>query len=855
MSKSPPKFPFRLLRWFCDPDMVEDIEGDLLERYERHYQNRKFPNGLLLRDIILLFRPGIVRSFEGYQKLNAYGMFKNNLKMAFRSFKREKAFTVINVTGLTCGLWCALMTMIWIQDELKFDRFHADGAQLHRLLMNFEWQGEMHTEEQSAYPVGDVLKEQLPEVLERTRYNFPERFTLVINDEIRDSDVAAADPNFLSLFSFPVIEGNPSTCLDQPQNVVISKVLAESYFPDQSALGQTIIMREGIHELSFSVSAVIDIPYHSSMQFDVIIPLEVILSFQNGYDNWGNTYFGTYLKLAAHTDMDAFHKKTNEIAATNDAWYTLMAQPFQDQRLYDSFKNGQPSGGRINTLVMFALVALCAILIASFNYINLSTAKALRRTKEIGLRKIIGARKSNLIAQFLVESSILVIVSSGLALMLCSVSIPFFNALVYKQMVVDYTDPQIYLFLGVMLFMTVLLAGIYPAVFLASFNPFHALKNLLPSKGFQPFLRKVLVGFQFTTSIVLVSAAFVVSQQLKYFTSKDLGFDKEQMLYIELDQNTFDKYDVVKSALLAHSAVAGVASSNHDFVGAGMGYTSDVWWRLHSEDQDIFFGIQEVDPGFAALTGMELVSGRYFNSELSDGSKEFLINETAAMAMGFENPIGERLSFWDLQGEIVGVIKDFHVTTLHNKIQPVVMMNKPNGTYVFIKAKPNQLSEVVAHVIEVHEELSSLPIQFNFLDRRIASSYEQEITLQKLTGYSAMLALLISLLGLLGLATYSCQRRIKEIGIRKVLGSDTWQLILLLTKDFTAIILLSILAGVPIAYFGVNDWLENYAYRIDVSWWPFLLAGLLAMFLTWLIVGSQTVKVARINPADSLRDE
>ncbi len=855
MSRQPPRYLLQFFRWFCDPYIVDDIEGDLLERYARKYCFRKFPNWLLLRDVILLFRPGIIRSFEGYQKLNYYGMFKNNVKMAFRSFKREKAFTAINVIGLTCGLWCALMTLIWIEDEWKFDRFHSNGDQLHRLLMNFNWQGEMFTEEQSAYPTGDVLKEQLPEVLERTRYNFPEQFTLEINGEIRKSNVAAADPNFFELFSFPVIEGNPATCLNEPQKVAISKVMAENYFPDQSAIGQTIVMKEGIHEVSFTVSAVIDVPYHSSMQFDAMIQLEVILNFQSGYDNWGNTFFGTYLKLAPDTDMDAFHAKVNEIAAANDAWYTLMAQPFRDQRLYDSFKNGKPSGGKINTLKMFALVALCAILIASFNYINLATAKALRRTKEIGLRKIIGAKKSNLIAQFLIESSILVIIASVLALILCSVSIPFFNALVHKQIVIDYFDPQLYLFLGVMLMVTVLLSGIYPAVFLASFDPFSAFKNLLPSKGFQPWLRKFLVGFQFAASIILVSSAFVVTQQLKYFTSKDLGFDKEQILYLELDQDTYDKYEVIKSALLEHSGVAAVASSNHDFVGAGMGYTSDVRWRLHAEEESIFFGIQEVDPGFAALTGMELVRGRYFNAELSDGSKEFLINETAALAMGFENPIGERLSFWELQGEIVGVIKDFHVATLHSKIQPVVMMNKSNGTYVFVKAQPNKLQEVVDHVIDVHEALSTLPIQYNFLDRRIASSYEEEVTLQKLTGYSAMLALLISLLGLLGLATYSCQRRIKEIGIRKVLGSDTWQLVLLLTRDFTLIISLAILIGVPIAYWGVYDWLENFAYRINISWWPFLLAGLVAMILTWLIVGSQTVRVARINPAESLRNE
>lgn len=782
-------------------------------------------------------------------------MFKNNIKMAFRSFKREKAFTAINIIGLTCGLWCALMTMIWIQDELKFDRFHTSGKQLHRLLMNFEWQGEVLTEESSAYPTGDVLKEQLPEVQDRTRYNFPEQFTLVINGETNESEVAAADPNFFELFTFPLLEGNLLTSLDQPQKVVITRTMAENHFPGQSAIGETILMKEGPYEVPFTVSAVIDIPYHSSMQFEAMIPLEVILSFQDNYDNWGNPYFATYLKLAPDTDMDAFHVKTNEIAAANDAWYTLMAQPFQDQRLYDSFQNGEPNGGKINTLIMFTLVALCSILIASFNYINLATAKALRRTREIGLRKVIGARKWNLIAQFLIESSIMVLVASIMAIVLCSVSMPFFNALVYKQITIDYSDPRIYLFLGSMFLVTVLLSGIYPAVFLASFNPFHALKNLLPTKGYQTVLRKGLVGFQFAASIVLVSGAFVVSQQLKYFTSKDLGFDKEQVLYMELDQHTFDKYEVVKSSLLSHSGVASVASSNHDFIGPSIGYTSDVRWRLHSAEENIFFGIQEIDTDLTDLLGMELVTGRNFNAELSSGAREFLINETAALALGFENPIGERLSFWDHQGEIVGVIKDFHVATLHSKIQPVIIMNKPDGSFIFIKSKPGQLNEVVAHMIDVHQELSALPVQFNFLDRRIESSYQGELTLQKLTGYSAMLALLISLLGLLGLATYACQRRAKEIGIRKVLGSDTWQLILLLTKDFTVIITIAILIATPIGYFSVNDWLDNFAYRINVSWWPFLLAGLLAMVLTWLIVGSQTLKVARINPARSLRDE
>ncbi len=855
MSKVPPKTLIRLFRWYCDPFSVDDIEGDLLERYERHYQHRRFPNWLLTRDIILLFRPGIIRSFEGHQKLNYYGMFKNNVKMAFRSFIREKSFTAINVLGLTCGLWCAMMTMIWVEDELKFDRFHANSNQLHRLLMNFEWQGETFTEEASAYPAGDALKAQLPEVLERVRYNFPEQFTLIIDDELQESEVAAADSNFFDLFSFNVIEGNRTTCLNQPQNVVISKEMAERHFPDQSAVGQIIIMKQGKNEVSFTVSAVVDIPYHSSMQFDAIVPLEVILSFQDGYQNWGNPYFATYLKLESNIDMASFHRRANEIAAANDAWYNLFAQPFQDQRLHDNFKNGQPDGGKINLLIMFALVALCSVLIASFNYINLATAKALRRTKEIGLRKVIGAKKWNLMAQFLTESSILVTISSILALVLSSVSIPFFNELVYKEISIDFGNPQLYFFLGTIFVMTVLLSGVYPAIFLASFNPFHALKSILPSKGFQPVLRKVLVGFQFITSIVLVSSAFVVSQQLKYFTTKDLGFEKDQVVYLELDQNTFDKHDVVKSSLLAHSGVEAVGFSNHDFIGPSIGYTGDVRWRLHTDDTEIFFGIHEVDVELTSLLGMELLSGNTFNKSLSDGSKEFLINETAALALGFDNPIGESLSFWGKQGEIVGVIKDFHVATLHSKIQPVIMINKPTGRFVFIKSQPNQLNEVVAHVIRVHEGLSTLPVKYNFLDRRIEASYEGEITLQKLTGYSSLLATLISMLGLLGLATYSCQRRIKEIGIRKVLGSDTWQLVQLLTKDFTIIIFFSLLVGAPFAYYAINNWLEGFAYRITVTWWPFILAGLLAMILTWLIVGSQTIRVANINPSRSLRNE
>lgn len=857
MNRQTPKWPLRLLRLFCDPYIVDDVEGDLIERYQRKYIHRKYPNWLLTRDVVMLFRPGIIRSLKGHQKLNFYDMMTNHIKIAFRSFGREKVFTAINILGLTLGISSTLITALWAQDEWKFDRFHTMEDQLYRLLINFEWSGELLTDEGTAYPTGDTFVEEFPEVLDRTRFSTAEKQLFSINEQLVEQELAGADANFFELFSYPIIAGNRATCLDQTRKIAISQKMASRFYPDGGAVGQTIELRYQDLKIPFTVTAIFDIPHHSSVQFDALIPLEDILAFSSGYQNWGNTFFNTYLKVEPTAQISSLEKKMNKLISEKDGvWYTMMMQKYVDQHLYSDFENGEVDGGVIDSIRMFSLAALCTLLIACFNYINLTTAKALKRSKEVGLRKVIGATRSNLFGQFITESGMIVVASALLALIVCQLSLPFFNIVLDKQIAIDFYDWPIYsLLVGLVLVITIL-SGIYPASMLASFNPFHSLKKTLPGSSGRQVARKVLVGFQFSISIILISASWVIYQQIEYFSEKDLGFDKEQVVYLELNEETGRNYKAIKSTLLNHSAVQSVSSSSHDFVGPGIGFTGDVDWRLKKEENQIFIGIHHVDDGLPELLNMKFVNGQGFTSELiSDSTQQFLINETAAKALGFENPLGETLAFWGMKGEIVGVLKDFNFATLHSAIQPIILMTSQQAEFVFVKSHPGRLKETVSHLVEVHESFSDLPVKVHFLDRRIEESYDGEATTQKLISISSPLATIISLMGLFGLATYACQRRIKEIGIRKVLGSSVGQLIILFSKEFTTIVGIAIMIGTPIAYFTMQSWLDNYAYRIDLKWWPFALVGLLAVILALLTVGSQTYRAASANPASALRDE
>lgn len=787
-------------------------------------------------------------------------MMKTNLKVAFRIFRLEKFYTTVNIIGLACGVWCALMTAFWVQDELSYDQFHEKGDRIYRVLMNINLDGEIYTDEGTAYPVGDVMVEDIPEIEERVRYSYPEPVALTVNGKLTENELASVDPNFFEVFSVPLVQGDAKSCLRELNSVVISDRMASNYFGEQSPLGKLITVHEGAYALEFIVRGVFEsFPRNSTMNFELVIPIDNLKQLYGDMDNWGNTWFATYVVLDERADLAEVDHKIRDLPKTKAGIesFTFMLQNYGDQYLYGRFENGRLAGGRIDYVVIFLVIAVFTVLIGCFNYVNLTTARSMKRTREIGVRKVIGANRRTLIIQFMTESGLIVLFSVLLGVLLAQLSLPLFNAITFKDIQIGYDDFNFYLLLATITVFTLVFSGIYPSAVLSSFLAPSALKGQIENLGFQNFLRKGIVTFQFCLTVMLVSGAFVVFLQLKYLLEKDLGLDKENVVFLELDQNSKPKYQEIKSALEGHSDILSVSGSSHDFIGPAIGFTSDPVWRgkIADDNQVKFFGIQDVDYGLLDMLNIKLVAGRTFSEEVKSDSTNYIINEASARAMGFDDPLGEKLSFWGGSGKIIGVVEDFHFATLHETIKPIIMRRVPNEKYVFIKTAPGKTPDAIAHIERVHESFSALPSKYHFMDRVLEESYRSEMSLQKLASYFSLLTILISCLGLLGLVSYNLERRTKEIAIRKVLGARVGSLMRLLFSEYFGLILLAIGIGIPTSIYIMKQWLDGFAYRVDISLLMFLIPCGLLLVITGAIVVLQSTKLNHLNPADSLRNE
>ncbi|MDN5211763.1 ABC transporter permease [Fulvivirgaceae bacterium BMA12] len=859
----PPKIPHRFFRWYCHPDYREDIEGDLLERFERNARGKgiKAANWRFFKDVMRLFRPGIIRPVKENIQLNYFGMLSNNLKTAFRIFKFEKFFTAINVIGLTVGIWCSILITLWVQYEFDFDRFHRKGDQLFRVWKNDILENKkVKTMPLTAYPIGDALVEEIPEILNRVRCSEVEPLVLSMQDRFVKQDVMATDPNFFQIFSFPLKEGNAESCLQDLSSIVISESLAKNHFNSESALGKIISIHEGPHSFDFKVTGVFyDIPENSSLQFDAILPVDNYLQFWTYPERWGNSWLFTYVILDKSADMQEINNKIKELPKRKgDAdWFTLMLQPYADQYLYSRIENGQVSGGRIDYVVMFSLIAVFTLLIACFNFINLTTARSARRSREIGIRKVTGAHKGILIAQFLTESALLVFTSMITAILLTQISLPFFNEITAKTIAIDYFDTNFYLFLLLIAAITLLLSGIYPAVFLASFHAVSALKGKLKKSSARVLLRRGLVTFQFGLAVTLIAATLVVFLQLTYIQNKDLGLDKENIIYMPMDFKTAPHYQSIKSELLEHTSIHGVSASDGDFRST-LGTSSDPKWKNKDSSGKLKknFAILDIDFGLLELLDIKIEQGRSFSSDFSTDSMHFVINEEAAEVMDLEHPVGEDLEFWGVRGKIVGVTKNFHFASLHERIAPIILRCKPtSSTLLYIKTKPGKTAQAISHLEKIHNKFSDVPFVYHFLDETLEQGYQGEMATQKLAGYFSLLAIVISCLGLLGLASYSAEQRTKELAIRKVMGAGAVNIIRLLLNEYFLLILIGFAIGLPVAYHWSNTWLNSFAYKVQLGWWIFAVPGVFVLSIALLTVGKLSLKTAQINPANSLKNE
>ncbi len=790
-------------------------------------------------------------------------MLRNYLKIALRSLKKDKALSLINILGLSGGMACALLMILFIKDELSFDRFHHDPDRIYRVVKDFVNDDGTALPDATTPPgTAWAMAEEMPDVEAAVRIfpNWGSQYLIKYGDKrFYEEGLYRADSTIFSVFNFPFIYGNPATAFDQLKSIVFTRSAATKYFGSENPMGKTIeIGGMGPHQVTGVME---DVPANSHFRFDFLIPLRTLRGADS--DNWGFYNFYTYVKLRENANpasldarIQAIYKK-HESKGTN-RFYT---QPLTSIHLNSNLRWELAQNSSITYVYIFATVALFLILIAAINYINLVTAKASLRAKEVGVRKVAGAMRESLIYQFLAESVLTVLLSAVVALVLAAMLLPGFNHLTGKSIALLNPDNGLVAlgFLGFSLVVG-LLAGIYPAFYLSGFKPVLVLKGLGTVGKNTITLRQSLIVVQFVISVVLIIGSLVISSQLDFIQSTELGFSKEHVLVLNNAGATKSKRESLRNDLLQVAGVQKAAGS--DGVLTGVNNTSGL--RAKGSKVDQLVNYMNVSYDFLDVMGMELVRGRNFSPQFpSDSIDAFILNETAVRMLQIKEPVlGEQIVWAEtpdttIYVKVIGVVKDFHFTSLRNEIKPFAFAFTPQqeGRLV-LKLDSKDMKATLAQIDAVWARHNpEKPVDYYFLDERVEKLYKEEQSFRRVFSYFTAISLLIACLGLFGLAAYTAERRTKEIGIRKVLGASVSGIVALLSKDFLKLILIAALISFPLAAFLMHRWLEDFAYRISLPWWAFpaSLAGALAIGL--LTVSFQAIRAATSNPVKSLRTE
>lgn len=862
---TPPMLPMKLFRWFCKPDYHLDIEGDLVELFEIRQEEKglRYARWVFYLDVLLLFRPSIIRPIHLFKGLKSPTMFKHHFKLGWRLLLKNRAYSLVNIGGLALGMAAAMLMALWIKDEINYDRFHADADQIYTVKRHVFSDGEIHTSDGVTFNIANTLKTTYPAVEEVAITSNTTRLVLTpAGDSFRELGIYAT-PSFFDIFSWKWSQGDTSAILSSPNSIVISSSLAQKYFGKTAAENDQVIGQLIEHNSAglppFMVTGIFeDIPTQSSLQFDFVLPMEVYEERNDWLYNWNNSGIRIFTQLRDGTDVAALNKKIKDVQNDHIEQFRsdIFLQAYADQHLYSSFKNGKQAGGRILYVRIFGVVALFLILIACINFMNLSTARSLQRVKEIGVRKAIGAERRLLVGQFMSESFILLFIAFIFALALVFSALPIFNDLTDKNISLASFGINTLLLFGGIGLLTTLLASSYPALYLSSFNAVQIIRGTFKQSIGSARLRKGLVIFQFSMSVLLIVGALTVHQQINYIQSKNLGLDRENVLYLRLEGAIGEQYNALKEELLDAPGVAAVSTTNSSPLRIRSN-THSVRWQGKDPEGQISMHILSVNFDFIDLMKMEIAEGRDFDVSYGTDSVNYIINETALKTMGFEEPLGQQLSFWGNTGSIVGVVKDFHMSTLYSEIEPTIIQLRPRNTsWLYLRTEAGRTAEAISSLETIYERFNpAYPFEYRFLDESFRATYRSEHTIGTLSYYFTGFALFIACLGLIGLAVYTGQRRLKEISVRKVMGASLGHLVFLLSKDFILMILLAFLLASPLAYFLMEEWLGHFAYSIHVSFGVFLLAGIATLLIALLTVGFYVFKVAVSNPVQALKSE
>ena len=785
-------------------------------------------------------------------------MIRNYLKIAWRNLLRNRGFSLTNILGLTIGITCTILIALWVNDELNYDKFHRHYDNIYKVYANRDFKNQMFTDPNMVLPLANALQNSTPQVISTTvtTYSSDHLFTY---GELKLKKVGmTVNERFFDVFTFQFVKGNAATAVSDPHSIVLTESAAQAIFGKQDPMGRMVKMD---NNENYKVAAVIkDVPGNSTLQFDFLTFFNYSdPAVKNQMQEWQNSSWSVYLRMQPGANMKLMDAKINEIKKSrdrNDAVSTYFTFPMKKWRLYSDFKDGKNVGGMIEYVKMFTIIAIVILLIACVNFMNLSTARSERRAKEVGIRKTLGSNKKQLVMQFFSESVILALIAFVLSIVAIYFLMPSFNTLVSKQLHLNLAHPGFWLLALSIVIFTGLVAGSYPALYLSSFKPVKVLKGTLAVGKGAVLPRRILVVAQFAISILLISATIIIYQQIGFIKGRDMGYDPNNLIMVNASGDINKNYSIIKEELLKTGMISSVTRTSSPITA--------IWWKTGGPDYEgkrpdatIIFSALATDVDFSITFGIELLEGKDFSGVPADSS-HMMLNKAAVTAMGIKNPVGMKMRYGNTNYNVIGVTDNVIMESPFKPVDPVMMFyNKDFSSFVSIRLKDQaDLKKSIASIENIITRYNpAYPFEYSFADEAFSMKFANEQLISRITNIFAGLAIFICCIGLAGLASFTIEKRTREIGIRKVLGANLQQLLALISKEFLKLVAIAFVIAVPIAWWLMHSWLQNYDFRVQISWWLFCSVGLLVLLLALAVVSANTMKAALRNPVNSLRTE
>ncbi len=785
-------------------------------------------------------------------------MLRNYIKSSLRNIIRHKGYTFINISGLTVGMATSIFIFLWVMDELSFDKFHVNKDRIYRAMKNATYSdGKIETTWSTPMRLADVMLAEVPEIDQTMRATYGQNFLIRFGEKAIYEEGLYADSTLFSIFTFPIIAGDANNPLPDIKSVAISQKLAIKFFEDENPIGQVLRVAQ---KYDLKVTAVFaNVPENSTLQFDFAIPFEVWEKENSWAENWGNNGMQTFVSIKPGTSPEAVNEKIDSLIwkHCNGCGNVAYLFPYTKMRLKAEFENGKSTGGRIDYVISFGMVAIIILSIACINFMNLATARASTRSREVGIRKVIGAQRRGLITQFMGESLMLSFTALIFALGLVQIMLPVFNSLTNKTIHVPFQDTTFMLGLLAIALFCGITSGSYPAFFLSSFKPASVLKGVSNAALSGGGLRKTLVVIQFVVSVVLIVGSIVVYSQITYIRDKNLGFEKENVIILNQFEGVYKNQEAFKNELLQHPQIKNVGIGGHNPFGV-YNSTNDPVWPGKPDGFSVTFRVIQCDQGFIPTLNMKILEGGNFSDNYKQDSANYIINEKAMEVMGLtpDNVIGTSLEMWSGKGKIIGLANDFNNQNLHEQIEPLIFVYGPRQTWrIFVKIE-GYVTDAIAHIKKTHMKFDpDYPFEFLFLDEEFNKEYRSEEVLGKLCLSFTLVAVLISCLGLFGLASFTAERRQKELGVRKILGATMAQLVIMLCSDFAKLVVIGLVIGCPVAWYLASEYLSGFAFHAELGFWIFGATALGTLSIALITVAYQAARASLANPVESLRSE